>query len=545
MDDTPASISQPQAFSSDYTRRLVQEAEESLGDAIDPAKLDEEFARLAQCVDELDELEFKRLLDLTKLLAGDPESLSKLEALKRDGTFEIKASDDRMSLVVSILPSIASGRPVAEKDILQWITNHHAKCEVEQAAVRGAVSVASTGELIRDVIIARGRLPEAGEDEKLRLFARSSLDSPLQLVELSDGRTEDGAPLLCAAGDLILKRISAKPGQAGHDVFGNVLQAPAPRACEIGTGRNVRVEGNEHFAEVSGVISFAHDHIEVRHMLVLAEDVTRQNGPIDFDGQVVVRGAVRNGAEIKATGDITVDGPVEAATIESTAGSIELRHGVAGHHRGVIRAELDVNTRFAENVTIYAGRDITINLGSLHSHLLAGRSIHLVRGRGQLIGGSASAGELVEAKQLGSISAVPTEVILGLSRAVMQKLGPIDSETSSVRLARDQVTELADRIERAIGDPTKLTVEELKIYTALRQRQFVADQELKGLDQQRRQVLEEVTKNHTGRVDVLNELLSQVTIRVGQAILTTSDTRKHCRVAYDVETGRLLVQPLR
>ena len=545
MDENSAQTPQQQAFSSDYTRRLIREAELSLGEAIDPARLDEEFAQLAESVDELDEAAFKRLSELTKLLAADPDSLDKMEALKRDGTFGVAVSDDKMSLTLCVKPPIVWGDPVTAEDVLKWIADSQMKCDVDAEALNQAVSTAASGELVRDVVIARGRAIGAAQDEKLELFARPSCDQRLQAVEFSDGRMHDDSPLLCEAGDLILRYTPAKAGEAGHDVYGTVLQPPTLKTRQIGTGRNVRVEGEDYFAEVSGVVSFKYDHLEVRHMLVLTEDVTRRNSPVEFDGHVIIHGAVRNGTEVKASGSITVEGPVEAATIESTAGNVELRHGVAGHHRGVIRADGDVTTRFAENVAIYAGQDIIMGLGSLHSHLLAGRAIRLVRGRGQLIGGSAAAGEVVEAKQIGSVSAVPTEVIIGLSREVMEKLGPVDAEISTIRREHDQVAELADRIERAIGDPTKLTPEELKTYTALRKRQFVGDERLKDLDAQRQQMLEESAKGNSGRVDVHNELMSHVTVHIGQAVLTTDDSRKRCRVAHDADSGQLSIQPLR
>ena len=545
MDDNPTSRSQPATFSSEHTRKLVREAELSFGEAIDSAELDEAFAAVGNSINELDEAQFKRLATLTRILAADPDSSEKLESLKRDGAFEIKASEDKMSLLLRVYPPIAHGRPVGVNDILQWMADHQIKCGADPNVMHEAVSSAAAGEIVHDAVIASGQPPVPGTHEKLQLFARSSLDAPLAMVTSSDSLTKDDSPCMCAPGDLILKRIPGETGEPGCDVLGNTLPAPTPETRQIETGRNVRVAGNEYFAEVSGLVLFQQDHLEVRHVLVLTEDVTRQSGPVDFDGQIIIRAGVRAGARVRATGSITVDGPVEAADIESTTGDIELRHGVAGQRRGVIRAEGDVTTRFTENVAVYAGRDITIGTGSLHSQLLAGRAIRLVRGRGHLIGGSAVAGELVEAKQVGSISDVPTEIILGLSRAIMQKLGPIDTELAAVRLQHEQALELADRIERAIGDPSKLTPGELKVYTGLRKRQFVADQHLKRLEERRREVLDEVAQNNTGRVEVHKELMAQVTIRVGDAVLTTSDTRKDCRVVYEAATRQVLIRSLR
>ena len=266
---------------------------------------------------------------------------------------------------------------------------------------------------------------------------------------------------------------------------------------------------------------------------------------MEFDGDVLIQASVRNGACIKATGNIVIDGAVEAATIESTGGDVDLRHGVAGHDRAVIRAAGDITSRFAEKVTMYAGRDIAIRLGSLHSHLIASRAIRVIQSRGQVIGGSAVASDLVQAKQIGSSSGVLTEVFVGLTPAVMEQLGQIDTDLSAERRRCEQASELADRIERAIGDPAQLAPHELKTYTALRKCQFIAEQNIKSLEEQRQQVVGDGSEHHTGRIEVLNQLMSQVVVYIGNAVFKNDDCRKECRIVYDEETAKVVVRHLR
>ncbi|MCK4872662.1 MAG: DUF342 domain-containing protein [Phycisphaerales bacterium] len=545
MDDPPASNVEEDGFTSKHTQRIVREAHFKLHEELTTEQVEEQFAKLAAAGEDLDELELKRLAELAKLLEADPDSTEKLDALKRDGFFEITASKDGMTLVVGVHPPVAHGRAVDVADIMEWIADRGTTEGIDEEAIHDAVAQAASGEMVKDTVIVRGEPPKPGRNARLELFARQAPDQLPELLGSPDEVDENSQPWLCADGDRILRRIPEQPGTPGHDAFGNAIAPPDPKPVEVETGPNVRNEGDDYIAEASGVILFGRNHIEVRRMLVLGEDITRKRGLVEFDGDVVVRAGVRNGASLKATGNIVIEGPVEAAKVESTGGDVELRHGVAGHHRAEIRAAGSVTTRFSENAAIYAEHNIIINSGSLHSRLIAGQAIFVTQGRGQLIGGSAAAGEMVEAKQYGSSTGVPTEVLVGLEKSAMQALAKIDTAISDIRLKRDQAAELADRIQRAIGDPTKLKSEELKTYTALRKCEFVTDHQIRMLEEDRRVVLAEAAENHTGHVDALNELMPRVVVRIGNAVLDNDDAIRRCRIVYDSVSEKIVVQDLR
>ena len=291
-------------------------------------------------------------------------------------------------------------------------------------------------------------------------------------------------------------------GTQGYTALGEPIRPPLPTPRTINHGPNVEPQGNDFLAKCFGVVLFENDRIDVRRMLVIDYEVTGKCPPIEFDGDVHVRSLVRSGACITATGDITVDGSVEAAHIESTTGDIRLRHGVAGQHRGMIRAAGSISARFTENATLIAGQDILLDIGSLHSRLLAGRSIHLIRGRGQVIGGSIMAAELIEVKQAGSTSGVTTELSVGLSKPIMERRGTLDEQLTRLNAKREEATGIADKIKRTVGDPLNLKAEELKAYTSLRQVQLVCDVKIRTLSEQRNMGLAEGAEQTNGRIDI-------------------------------------------
>lgn len=67
-------------------------------------------------------------------------------------------------------------------------------------------------------------------------------------------------------------------------------------------------------SQVSGHVILENDKIFVSNVLELV-NVDNSTGDIDYEGDVVVKGNVLAGFTVKATGDITVSGIVEGATV--------------------------------------------------------------------------------------------------------------------------------------------------------------------------------------------------------------------------------------
>ena len=535
---------QKSEFSSPYTKKAVREARFILGDELKEDLLEEKFAELAGTGDELEESELAQLTELARILESDPEAEASLDVLNRDGTFQLESSSDRMSLLLDVMPPVARGKAVSVADVLQTLRDQGIERGIILDEIQQATELAAQGETVKGVVIVAGQLPTKGSNDRYQVFARRSpLDEP-ELVGTPADIEDLKTPLLCAEGDLVLRRIPGKPGEPGYTATGQVLPPEKIEPVLYEAGSNVRREKNDYYAELSGVILLGPQRIDIRRMLVLTEDVTRKNGIVEFDGEIIIRAGVRRGATIHATSDITIEGPVEAANITSKEGSITLKHGVAGQRTGVIRAAVDVDTRFAENVSIFAGRNITIHTGSLHSHLVAGNAIFLIHGRGQFIGGSAVAGEFIEARRIGSTTGVMTEVLVGLGKEAMIRIGEIDSRVSYLKHRRDQARELADKLERAVGDPSKLGTEEVKTYTSLRKYELIASHELKKLENTRRELLSGA-EHHAGYVVAGDEIMPNVTVRIGQASLEVVDTIKRCKIILNGENGEIQIQSYR
>lgn len=109
------------------------------------------------------------------------------------------------------------------------------------------------------------------------------------------------------------------PAVPGYNVVGEELQAPAPPVLPIlGTGVT-NVHGRV-VATRAGRLAVSRSAIQVLQEWVIHGDVGGNRAPVLYDGDVTIHGSVLEGASVKATGVVTIDGNVIAATVTSERG---------------------------------------------------------------------------------------------------------------------------------------------------------------------------------------------------------------------------------
>ena len=523
------------------TRQLVEKAEQMFDTAIAPEAIEPVLEQVIEHAEDLAEPERQQLQELARLMEK-AQALRGADngSLELPGHFELTGSQDQMTLTLSVRPPVAGGKAVSVDEVLAWLRERQINTGVDVKAIRRAIEAAAAGEEVHDVVVVRGRAPKPGHDARVERYGRKTAESPP--LALTESQLAGSDVWMCKAGDLVLRYHPAKAGEAGYNAMGESIEPPAPREVELQPGRHVRVDGNDWYAEVSGVVCFQGDRVEVRKALIFHQDVTHKSEPIDFDGEVHVHAAVRSRASIRATGNVIIDGPVEAAEIESTEADVVLRSGVAGQGAAVIHAARDINARFAERASLFAERNITLQVGSLHSRLIAHEQVTALQGKGHLAGGVIMAGEKVSVKQLGARGGVRTDVTVGLSKEVLERLAEIDQLVAKATQRRDTAAGLADQIRRAVGDPLKLNPRELQVYTRLEQLQLVCSVQIRKLNERRKGLLAECARGKSGKVEVMTSIMSNVGVTIGSADIELDSRPGPCTLSFSESSGSVVVR---
>ena len=341
--------------------------------------------------------------------------------------------------------------------------------------------------------------------------------------------------------------IQPAAGQAGKDIFGEPIPAREGVAHPLTAGDNVRFDAasNGFYAMQAGRVVVDRGVIRVELTLKIDGDVSLETGDIDFPGTVIILGAVRDGRKVRAGKNIEIFGSVEAARLEAVTGSIALHQGVQGQHRGMIIAGGDVRAKFIENAVIFAGGSIIVQISIIGSEVTAGNEVSVLRGRGALIGGVIRAGQVIKAKEIGSVTDTHTELILGVDPASLKKLIDFDNDRLRFEAKANEIGKALEQMLYVLGDMGKVPFEKKQYIVKLRKAQLVYQFRLKQLIAEKEKYLEGLQLQTAGHVEVHGALYPGVRISMGNYWLNVENRQRYLRLQYDTAKERIVTGPLK
>jgi uncharacterized protein (DUF342 family) len=207
----------------------------------------------------------------------------------------------------------------------------------------------------RGQIIAQGLPPKPGKDAVIRELIK--VDSDLAPVVKQDGRADyknvDNIHQV-KKGDVLAVKTPMVPGEAGEDIFGKPLPAPAAKDAQFKMGANTTVseDGLSLIAAVGGFVYHNSGAVCVGVTYTLKGDVDFHTGNLHYHGDIQVLGNVKEGFLVEADGSVTVEGTVEGAEVVSHGGTVAIKGCVFGHGKGRIAAKTGVRLLAAQDARI-------------------------------------------------------------------------------------------------------------------------------------------------------------------------------------------------
>ncbi len=379
--------------------------------------------------------EFDRLAieEAAKAKTGEPVKIAEPQQKKPDAIIGVTVSRDRMEAYLQIeLPERAN------KPDIDVVKKQLEKSGVTEGLLEDAIVLAIRQPNLR-VVCAKGRFPENGVDARIEY--RVDLENRGKPVETADGGVDFknlGLYINVEKGQVLAEKIVATPGVPGVDVCGNVVPSRPGKDILLHPGSNIQVvDGVKLVAATGGNLMQAGGKLTVAPVLQIKGDVDLSTGNIDFAGDVVIQGSVQEGFSVKAGGNVDIAGMVSGGNVQGL--NVTIRLGILGLNKGEISAAGTVVAKFVENASVSADQDILISDVVLHSRLNAGKQIRVEGRRGQIVGGTAAAGDEIVAKSVGSSSATPTELQAGVNPKLREEYFSLRKELKIVETGLDQL----------------------------------------------------------------------------------------------------------
>lgn len=319
-----------------------------------------------------------------------------------DALMSVDIEDQEMKAYVTISPPGPGGCDLSKDAIISFMRSNRIVYGLNQEALQQLEDKPTYRE---PMLAAEGQKPQNGRDAEMQ-FVFETDKTKLRLREAEDGRVnfkELGLIQNVVQGQPLARKIPPKPGVPGHTVTGKIIPARDGRDIAAPLGRNVHLadDGITVVADINGQVTYIAGKINVEKLLSLDGDVSLKTGNIMFLGNVIISGNVDDGFSVKASGNIEIRGNVGKCEIEAE-GDIVVHQGINAKSGGAVQAGKNVWAKFVENAHVEAGENIVVSDGIINTTAVAAKKIICQGKRASIVGGSYSACEEVNAKNIGS-----------------------------------------------------------------------------------------------------------------------------------------------
>ncbi|MGS0692136.1 DUF342 domain-containing protein [Shewanella sp. 30m-9] len=475
---------------------------------------------------------------------GDVEQFFEI-ADRRDATISFDVSDDKMHASMT-LTAAYGGKNLDIRDILQNLKLQRISMGLSKPKIDALLTEfahLSPGSTCTSVI-ANGRATVNGIRASLERKVSLARERLLQPQENSDGSVDMrnlGAVIMVKPGSLLIEKTPATQGTNGYNVYGEKLIAKPGKDFKLTPGQGTELSKqnpNQLIASVAGQPVETKSGMQVDDVLQI-KNVDVSYGHVDFKGSVLITGDVGEGMVVKSSGDITVMGFVDSASLHAE-GDITVSKGVIGRQlkdlslSTTLIAKGQISAQFVQYSQLEAQGNILVTKQLLHSHTRTQQQLIVSDAnarRGDLVGGKAEANKGIKAVALGATADTKTEVYCAMALTdLKQQLKQLDKSIKSMVVAalniEAQLRKLPPKVE---WQDDAMMVEQVTVMLDEKRRIIVvrAQEELE-YDSLNLEV-ENYYKHY--RIDVLKHIFSNVELHIGNAFQRTQREHGPCHIS--------------
>lgn len=440
---------------------------------------------------------------------------------------ELKIDADAMKLWAHVPPSIDPA-DVDQQQLAALLAEQSVEMtEKVQSSTAQLVARLKSGDVpLEPVLLAEGRPPEPGRDGYVQWHKQFAPRGSTNDADDKDENNDDAAVdyysrtdvISVKSGDFLAILIAPQEGQPGRDIYGAEVPPPKPHRApeQFGSGIELHDDGSI-VATMSGRLNVAGQRVWISPLLTISGNVDFESGNVSFEDEVLVEGNVLDLFSVRCSGDLTVRGIVEGATIICGA-NMTVQGGINGKKKADIQVDGKLAARFLDNANVSAGGDVLVSSEMVNSTLLAAKKVTV---RGTIKGCRVEAAEGVAAGSIGSESGIRTEIIVGKNRLAATRLAEVNRQLEplqqQIKLDQAKVAPLAQRRQ---GLPESQKVRLVKLLTELKESMnHVAE-----LSSEREELIAATRLNRQASIKVQEMILDGTIIQIGGITATLRES---------------------
>ena len=459
--------------------------------------------------------------------------------LDRDAQLDIQLSDDQLTAYLNYEPALG-GENYSGPQVLEKVKAEGVVYGINEEEF---LENFNPTQALKDFEIAKGDAAVPGDNAELEFKFDTESDS--NKVKIAEDGTADfynlGRIINVDEGEVLVTKKPATEGTAGQNVKGEEIAPKPGEDIALPAGKNVKTVAEETgvklIAEIEGQASYDGSKVNVDDTHEVNGNVDLSTGNIDFNGNVLVHGDVKEGMEINAKGSVEVKGSVYEADIKS-GGQIIINKGFIGSpSKGLLEAEGNIEVKFIENGTVKTQNDLIVRDAIIHSDIDVGKNITVQQGKGLISGGTVRAGEEILSKVIGSNLATSTTVAVGITPELRDEYHEVSEKLEEMQEDLNETVKNINLLKKVKEQQDGLEERKEMLLNQLIRKRFSLANELESVKEKKNELSEKLEKRKEGTIKVEQEINPGVVVMIGTYKRKVS--KKNSNVKYYLQDGEV------
>ncbi|MSR41092.1 MAG: DUF342 domain-containing protein [Phycisphaerales bacterium] len=312
------------------------------------------------------------------------------------------------------------------------------------------------------------------------------------------------------ANEVLGRILPLTEGVDGRDVCGRNIPARRGKNLSDTVHSTVHAEADGTLiATCDGVLSLAKGAVSILDEMDVKGSVDFSTGNIDFVGSVRIAEGVRDNFIVRATGDVTIKGLIEAATL-LIGGDLHAPMGVAARGNGAMLVDGSLDAGYLNGLRGRVRGDAIIRRELVGCELIVGGNVKIERGA--ILGGTLVCGGSLVAESIGSEGGARTTIAVGCRPMQARRVARIATLSKEIAAKLPAIEDRAFQLQELGANAKAFEKEEC---TELAFEMAEIHRRMRALEAKRRELLLDMGLGRVVHVDVRKVLFRGTTLKVG------------------------------
>lgn len=439
-----------------------------------------------------------------------------------DCVINISVVDGGLRAYLKIEPPVNGGAAPTLNMLLAALANQGVSHNIDMEKLKDLEANPVYG---KSILIASGIPPVDGEDGTVMFHIKTEKTGLRPKINANDRADYHDLGIVenVAQGQVLCTITPPTEGTPGINVLGKTLIQTKGRPVKSLLGRNTELnkEGTAVIAKIGGQVDFDGRKINVSETFYVKENVDFSTGDVKVTGNAIISGMVLPGFKVEATGNVEIRGAVENAYIKA-GGNVKLQSGI-------INSELycsgDLKCRYIENSRIFARQDIKTE-SVINSDVKCGKSIKVTGSIAKIIGGRCFAGQDIEARTIGSVSHVKTNLEIGTDETVIERQQELVEKLAEFEETNKKLASIITVLcHREAGN--RITAENREVLASASFSYNANNEQMEEAKSELDEITQSIREKSVGRIICSGDIYPGVKVEIGGASLTINQARQN------------------